>query len=72
MTGLGRPQVTGLVSKYAETGEVKPKPGRRRRFPLYYSKSDIKLLAVVDESHETLSGPATLNVLHREYHDLAM
>lgn len=71
MTGLGRAQVTRLVSQYVETGEVKPKPGRRRRFSLHYTKADIELLAVVDEAHETLSGPATLKILHREYHDFA-
>ena len=71
MTGLGRTQVTRLVSQYVETGKVEPKPGRRRRFSLHYTKADIELPAVVDEAHETLSGPATLKILHREYHDFA-
>jgi hypothetical protein len=71
MTGLGRAQVTRLVSQYAETGEVKPKPGRRRRFSSHYTRTDIELLAVVDEAHETLSGPATQKILHRAYHDFA-
>jgi Integrase core domain len=71
MTGLGRAQVTRLVSQYAETGKVKPKPGRRSRFSSHYTKSDIELLAVVDEAHETLSGPATRKILHRAYHDFA-
>jgi transposase len=71
MTGLGRAQVTRLVSRYAETGEVKPRPGRRRGFSSHYTKTDIELLAVVDEAHETLSGPATRKILHRQYHDFA-
>jgi hypothetical protein len=71
MTGLGRAQVTRLVSQYVETGEVAPKPGRRRRFSIHYTKADIELLAVVDEAHGTLSGPATLKIFHREYHDFA-
>ena len=71
ITGLGRAQVTRLVSRYAETGAVKPKPGRRRGFSSHYTKTGIELLAVVDEAHETLSGPATRKILHRAYHDFA-
>jgi transposase InsO family protein len=71
MTGLGRAQVTRLVSQYAETGEVKAKPGRRSRFSSHYTRTDIELLALVDEAHETLSGPATQKILHRAYHDFA-
>lgn len=71
MTGLGRAQVTRLVSKYVETGEVKPKAQRRGGFSVHYTRADIELLALVDEAHETLSGPATQKILHREYHDFA-
>jgi len=71
MAGLGRAQVTRLVSRYVETGEVQPKPARRRRFSTRYGRADIELLAQVDEAHETLSGPATQKILHREYHDFA-
>jgi len=49
--------------------EVKPKPYRRNRFPTRYTRAGIELLAAVDEAHETLSGPATRNVLEREFHD---
>ena len=31
--------------------------------------ADIELLAGVDEAHETLSGPATQKILHREFYD---
>ncbi len=71
MTGLSRAQVTRLVSQHVETGEVKATPQWRRRFSTQYTRSDIELLALVDEAHETLSGPATLKILHREYHDFA-
>jgi hypothetical protein len=40
-------------------------------FSSHYTKSDIELLALVDEAHETLSGPATLKILYRAYHDFA-
>jgi transposase InsO family protein len=71
MTGLGRAQVTRLISQYEETGEVKLKRQRRRRFTSRYTRADIELLAQADEAHETLSGPATLKILYREYHDFA-
>lgn len=48
---------------------MQPKPYRRHRFPRRYTRADIELLACVDEAHETLSGPATQKILHREFHD---
>jgi hypothetical protein len=38
----------------------------RHRFAQRYSRADIALLAEVDEAHETLSGPATRQILKRE------
>src|SRR5258708_2647736 len=71
MTGLSGAQVTRLISQYDATGEVKLKRQRRRRFAQRYTRADIELLARVDEAHETLSGPATLKILYREYHEFA-
>jgi transposase InsO family protein len=71
MTGLSRAQVTRLISQYGETGEVKLKRQRRRRFAQRYTRADIELLARVDEAHETLSGPATVKILYREYYEFA-
>lgn len=69
MTGLSRAQVTRLIARYKETGGVSEKPYRRNRFESRYTKADIELLAVVDEAHGTLSGPATQKILHRALHD---
>ncbi len=69
MTGLSRAQLTRLIGQYVETGEVRPRVYRRQCFPSVYTRADIELLAEVDEAHETLSGPATQKILHREYHD---
>jgi transposase InsO family protein len=66
MTGLSRAQVTRLIARYIATGRVRPTVYRRRRFPERFTRSDIELLASVDEAHETLSGPATRRVLERE------
>jgi transposase InsO family protein len=67
MTGLSRAQFTRLVGRYLETGQVRRKTSRRHRFPTRYSRADIELLALVDEAHESLSGPATRRILQREF-----
>ena len=63
MTGMSRAQTTRLIGCYTATGQVRPTVYRRRRFPERYTRSDIELLASVDEAHETLSGPATRRIL---------
>ena len=67
MTGLSRAQLTRLIGRYREGGEVKPVRYRRHRFASKYSRRDIELLAELDEAHETLSGPATRKILEREW-----
>lgn len=69
MTGLSRAQTTRLITMYLGGEVVKPKPYRRHRFRQRYTREDVDLLAVVDSLHETLSGPATVKILHRAYHD---
>lgn len=72
MTGLSRAQTARLIRYYQQGAEVKPRTYRRHRFANRYTRADVELLAVVDEAHETLSGPATQKILQRawhEYHD---
>jgi len=69
MTGLSRAQTTRLITMYLEGEEVKPKRYRRHRFRQRYTREDVDLLAAVDSLHQTLSGPATVKILHRAYHD---
>ena len=69
MTGLSRAQVTRLISRYREGGAIRERRCRRNRFAKRYTSADVELLAGVDEAHETLSGPATQKILHREFHD---
>jgi len=69
MTGMSRAQVTRLIGQYRSSGEVRNRPYRRHRFARRYSEEDAVLLALVDEAHDTLSGPATQKILEREYHD---
>ena len=67
MTGLSRAQVTRLIARYRKSGSLKSAPYRRHRFPQRYTRADVELLAIVDEAHDNLSGPATRRILEREY-----
>jgi transposase InsO family protein len=67
MTGRSRAQITRLIGQYRTSGEVKAATYRRYRFPTRYTRADSALLAAVDEAHETLNGPATRQILEREW-----
>jgi len=67
MTGLGRAQVTRLITGYQQTGRVIATPYQRTRFPSIYTAGDVDLLAYVDRAHGNLNGPATRRILEREY-----
>ncbi len=72
LPGLSRAQTRRLIGIYQQGREVKPRVYRRRHFPNRYRPKDIELLAQMDEAHETLSDPATQNILEREldeFHD---
>jgi transposase InsO family protein len=69
MTGLSRAQITRLITRYGEDGEVRVKRSRRHHFPTVYRREDVALLVSVDEAHETLSGPATQKILQRQLYD---
>jgi hypothetical protein len=71
VTGLSRAQVTRLIRKYVESGTIQVRRGRGRRFSSHYNAADVGLLALVDEAHDTLSGPATQKILYREYFEFA-
>ena len=60
-------KMTRLIARYTATGRVQATVYRRRRFAQLYTGADIELLASVDETHETLSGPATRRILEREF-----
>ena len=51
MTGLSRAQVTRLITRYGEDGEVRVKRSRRHHFPtVYRRRGDVALLASLDEA----------------------
>lgn len=67
MTGLSRAQITRLIGRYRQAGEVQEALYRRHRFPNKYRRRDVELLAELDQAHEGLSGPATRRILEREF-----
>ena len=67
MTGLSRAQVTRLIHQFDKTRAVKPTVYRRRRFRRRYTAADVALLVQVDQAHGRLNGPATRQILTREY-----
>ncbi len=67
MTALSRAQVTRLIGQFEKTRAVRPPVYRRRRFPRRYTDADVALLVEVDQAHGRLNGPATRQILEREY-----
>jgi transposase InsO family protein len=69
MTGLSRQQVTRLVKRWCEKGELSRRNGAPRHgFARRYTALDAILLAEVDALHGTLSGPATKKLMERAFH----
>jgi len=67
VTGYSRSQVSRLIAEYKRTGRLKKTEYRRHRFPRKYTPSEVGLLAITDELHGWLSGPATKKIMEREY-----
>jgi transposase InsO family protein len=67
MTGMSRAQVTRLIRQFDQTRAVKPTVYRRRRFRRRYTAADVALLVEVDQAHGRLNGPATREILLREF-----
>ena len=67
VTGVSGSQMTRLIRRFFDHGEVRTASYQRHRFPARYTHRDIALLAEVDRAHARLSGPATRRILQREY-----
>ena len=67
MTGLSRMQVTRLLGQFGMTRALHPSVYRWHRFPRRYTTADVALLVEVDQAHGRLNGPATRQILEREY-----
>ena len=66
VSGYSRIHVKRFVRQYFLTGHVRQKhPRKRRGFERKYLDRDVRLLAVIDELHSTLSGHATKKLCER-------
>ena len=67
ITDFSKPQLERLIRQKLLTGGIKTAWGLHNNFPTTYTKEDIELLAETDNLHERLAGPATKNILEREF-----
>jgi len=65
LTGYSRQQLVRLISQYRKTGYVRHSPARGNGFHQKYTPQDIRLLAEMDELHETPCGHAVKKLLER-------
>ena len=68
-SALSLPQVERLIRRYRDTGRVVDRRAGNsgRDFPRVYRPADILLLAEIDEAYRQMSGPATAEVLRRQF-----
>ncbi len=67
MSGASRAQLTRLVSRKLMEGVIRTLYERVNRFPTKYTNFDKELLALTDNAHGRMSGPATKRILERQY-----
>ena len=67
VSGYSRAQVKRLIKQYRETGKLTPRQCTARGFARRYTKADIRLLAAMDERHNTPNGLALKKLCERAY-----
>jgi hypothetical protein len=67
VTKYSRAQLTRLIFKKKKKGKIKKSEVKRNCFERIYGPLDIALLLKTDNAHGRISGPATREILEREY-----
>jgi len=67
MTGLSDARTTRIIARKKKFGKLWLGSTRRHRFPKKYTPADVARLIETDNAHQRLSGPATKEILRREY-----
>lgn len=67
MTEYSRQQLTRLIKKFTQTGNINWTPSRRNGFAKKYTDNDILLLAKTDELHDTPCGHAVKKLCERAH-----
>jgi transposase InsO family protein len=65
ISGYSRQQLTRLIRQYRQTGRVTRRQRTVQGFARRYTPEDIRLLAAMDERHDTPSGPAIKKLCER-------
>jgi transposase InsO family protein len=65
ITGYSRQQITRLVKQYRDTGRIERQQRIYQGFERLYLAEDIRLLAALDERHNTPSGAVTKKLCER-------
>ncbi len=68
-TGYSGVQTKRLIGQYLARGKVLLSTKRKNSFPSKYTTDDVALLAATDNAHQRLAGPATKEILKREYEE---
>ena len=67
VSGYSLAQVKRLIKQYRETGKLTPRQCTARGFARRYTKADIRLLAAMDERHNTPNGLTLKKLCERAY-----
>ena len=67
ISGYSRQQITRLITQYRKTGKCKRRQRTVAGFARKYLPQDIRLLAAMDERHDTPCGPAVKKLCERAF-----
>ena len=67
VSGYSRQQLTRLVAQYRRRGRLQRRQRTVAGFKRKYAEEDIRLLAAMDERHDTPCGPAVKKLCERAY-----
>ena len=67
ISGYSRQQITRLITQYRKTGKCKRRQRTMAGFARKYTHRDIRLLAAMDERHDTPCGPAVKKLCERAF-----
>jgi len=67
VSGYSRQQMTRLIGRYVQTGKLAPKQRTAIPFRTKYTPEDIRLLAALDERHNTPSGATAKKLCERAF-----
>ena len=67
ISGYSRQQITRLITQYRKTGQCKRRQRTVAGFARKFTPQDIRLLAAMDERHDTPCGPAVKKLCERAF-----